>query len=59
MQLNGVNVRFYRPGNNEIELGIELRGRDGSVLAFYIFGGRVSKRIELWDVANKKSIWSL
>lgn len=58
-QHNGMNVRFYRPGNNRIELGIDFIARNGHLVAFYIFGAGANNKLELWDVTDGRSVWHI
>ena len=56
---NGVNPSLYRPGNELIELGIEFIARNGHLVAFYIFGAGVDKKLVLWDVTDNREVWHI
>ena len=56
---NGVNPSLYRPGNEQIELGIDFIARNGHLVAFYIFGEVVNKKLVLWDVTDSREVWHI
>lgn len=56
---NGVNPSLYRPSNEQIELGIDFIARNGHLVAFYIFGGGVNKKLALWDVTDSREVWHI
>ena len=56
---NGVNPSLYRPGNEQIELGIAFIARNGHLVAFYIFGEGVNKKLGLWDVTDSREVWHI